>query len=223
MKGQSFNPLFIGACPRTIHRRPIPRTHPRRFNPLFIGACPRTFTCTKTGNTVRCGFNPLFIGACPRTRVPVQRRPVPRRPFQSPLHRGMSADASHVPVRWEDGSFNPLFIGACPRTQVAAADGRQRGSFNPLFIGACPRTRPLGAVVLALGRLVSIPSSSGHVRGQSAGFPLFVTDPEVSIPSSSGHVRGQEIRFFPPSPIESRFNPLFIGACPRTRGRKGGA
>ena len=212
----SFNPLFIGACPRTKRPASLARWPGACFNPLFIGACPRTIQkfveaaeaylpfqsplhrgmSTDSPVTLFChcaplaGFNPLFIGACPRTLPPGMSLP-PSGRFQSPLHRGMSTDGVlPAPLRHYFYCFNPLFIGACPRTRHRLTEAQ-------------------------LAEIVSIPSSSGHVHGRDCRKGGWSSGATVSIPSSSGHVHG---RYSPRSQRTRRhgFNPLFIGACPRT-------
>src|SRR5579884_4010195 len=71
--------------------------------------------------------------------------------------------------------------------------------------------------VVPAALVVSIPSSSGHVRGRAGRLRALRPPARVSFPSSSGHVRGPErLPAGPPPPRPASFNPLFVGARPRT-------
>ena len=94
-------------------------------------------------------------------------------------------------------SFNPLVIGACLRTRswVRRGDGGLGRFQSPRHRGMSSDL--MGGLAAERVRLVSIPSSSGHVFGPAA---------RRAVP----RVR----------PRDSSFNPLVIGACLRTRPRR---
>ena len=96
--------------------------------------------------------------------------------------------------------------------QSAAQSSAGTAGFNPLVIGACLRTCVDPSAGHSETGLVSIPSSSGHVFGLTAGNSQWQTSSQVSIPSSSGHVFGLALR----SAIRSRHNRRF--QSPRHRG-----
>ena len=139
--------------------------------------------------------------------------------------------------------FNPLFIGACLRT--SAAPGRCAcivARFNPLFIGACLRTRQGGVEVAGHADEFQSPLHRGMSSDIAKVLVSLTIGGDVSIPSSSGHVFGPKQRVADErdgyqfqSPLHrgmssdrrahqadragyrTSFNPLFIGACLRTR------
>ncbi len=110
----SFNPCFLGTCPRMEgHRRY--GGHLTSFNPCFLGTCPRMVHAVLIGmTTVRVSilvFLELALG--------------------SSLSPDLIANTA---------SFNPCFLGTCPRILVCLfSSTSRRPSFNPCFLGTCPR------------------------------------------------------------------------------------
>ncbi len=110
----SFNPCFLGTCPRTFGPGrdliTIGIVSILVFLELALGLRPSSMRCL-----IRPSFNPCFLGTCPRT---------------------VKSDTDAL----SNTSFNPCFLGTCPRTKIVEFKPPFSVSFNPCFLGTCPRT-----------------------------------------------------------------------------------
>ncbi len=112
--------------------------------------------------------------------------------------------------------FNPCFLGTCPRSYCYARDIATRFMrFNPCFLGTCPRRRLVNVLLLIVIRFQSLfswnlPSKLVSWHAHPAVVDVFQSLFSWNLPSK----RWGE---FVDSLIESlRFNPCFLGTCPRS-------
>src|SRR6266481_3288337 len=234
-----FSPLFIGACVSTIaFARSVQRS--TSFSPLFIGACVSTFNFADIPIPFGKFQSPLHRGMC-FDAFPRYSSWCGCVRFQSPLHRGICFDYLILqPSPLQCSGFSPLFIGACVSTgrvvpfqlpllsvSVPSSSGHvfRRASksavapatnrFSPLFIGACVSTVSPHACRTAL-LAVSVPSSPGHVFRP----PLSSRSSSVQSLFQSPLHRGMcfdGLAGGTTTMTQTRFSPLFIGACVSTR------
>ena len=165
---RGFNPLFIGACWATTAS--FTRVAP------FVG---REVSIPSSSGHVRATASISFATVPSRSRVSIpsssghvgrlQKKDSSDKKgsgeFQSPLHRGMLGDI----IVWEGVRVPPPPLFQSPL---------HRGMLGDFW----------GLNVCSTAKMVSIPSSSGHVGRPRRAVPTMSATEFVSIPSSSGHV-----------------------------------
>ena len=111
----SFNPCFLGTCPRTTYKIADISLSFLVSILVFLELALGLLGYCNVDCGSRCCFNPCFLGTCPRT-----------------FPAGLDG--------YKYWSFNPCFLGTCPRTQTLRRMIYQAFCFNPCFLGTCPRT-----------------------------------------------------------------------------------
>ena len=134
---QSFNPCFLGTCPRTKFLINKEGGKPS-FNPCFLGTCPRT-SVVFTNPDGSLSFNPCFLGTCPRTFQHMGNKTgiwVSILVFLELALGQRESRLQAIPRQVSILVFLELALG--PR--VGAPGKPHPRSFNPCFLGTCPRT-----------------------------------------------------------------------------------
>ncbi len=206
------------------------------FNPCFLGTCPRIGSAI-SGNSTGLLFQSLFSWNLP-SDVDGVSRVEGETEFQSLFSWNLPSDRRRSSCTIPKTSFNPCFLGTCPRIFDSSFAKALIASFNPCFLGTCPRMqrrqderRP----TLAFSILVFVELSLGHKRFNRRSWrvisfnPCFRgTCPRTLIDSYhpsdalqfqslfSWNLPSDYIPCMDLSKHES-FNPCFRGTCPRTQ------
>ena len=127
----SFNPCFLGTCPRTQNRiasSVISSTVSILvFLELALGRL-MNFAMKIFTNS----FNPCFLGTCPRTTSNssgIFRHLM----FQSLFSWNLPSDEKMRAISTSRKRFNPCFLGTCPRTVYSTHGRMANGKFQSLF------------------------------------------------------------------------------------------
>ncbi len=188
----SFNPCFLGTCPRIAFSCRGPKRLPKVSILVFLELA-LGFDEKMVPDLISYLFQSLFSWNLPSDR---------RSSEDSGAYLGVSIlvflelalGCDIAPASWPDGiGFNPCFLGTCPRMPILLSSLRiSSGSFNPCFLGTCPR----------IGNQVAANKTATVFQSL---FSWNLPSDFTLMPSTQW--------------LSDRFNPCFLGTCPRMGGR----
>ena len=135
-----FQSLFSWNLPSDIVKAQGVTLQPGSFNPCFLGTCPRTCLADIRIRSKHQGFNPCFLGTCPRTQrscflacryvwfqslfswnLPSDGHANGYDRFLDRVSILVFLELALGPISWNSAlsasvCFNPCFLGTCPRT-----------------------------------------------------------------------------------------------------------